>query len=341
MANRLLSRIVNRQLGRVNLHLSKTSTFSQLLARETELRDRMQRLESENTCLRRELKVLADRTAGLFQPRAEPPCCDTPSSYGPALRHGKDGLYVEPHYVESLADCYFYHTIDLPALGTVPGLWDLRASFDNYIGQVPLRDKRVLDIGTASGFLSFEAEKRGAEVVSFDLIDASSQQLLPFWDKLYSVNHQAWVVAQTRMYDQMKNSYWLSHRLTGSRARVHYGNIYKLPEALGQFDVVIVGSVLEHLSDQISALASIARLTGDTMVINTPYHDTEEKIASFLGSADNPIADYAWWYYSLGTYRQVFAMLGFRIERIIWDLHLKAFENRLDPRSAIVLKRVD
>src|SRR5262249_4683680 len=104
---------------------------------------------------------------------------------------------------------------------------------------------------------------------------------------------------------------------------------------------VIVGSVLEHLSDQISALASIARLTADTMVINTPYHETEEKIARFQPSADNPQADYTWWFYSLGTYREVFAMLGFRIERIVWDKSLRLFpQNTLDPPAAIVLKRV-
>jgi len=340
MANRLLSRIVNGQLDKVNLHLSKTSTFSQLLARQTELQNRIQRLETQNTSLRRELKVLAFRTADLFQPRAEPACCDTPSTYGPAVAQAKDGPYIEPQYVESRADCYFYHTIDLPELGTVQGPWDLRATFDSYIGQVPLEGKRVLDVGTASGFLTFEAEKRGAEVVSFDLVDASSQHLLPFRDNLYSLNHRAWVVAQTRFYDMLKNSYWLSHRLTGSRARVHYGNIYKLPETLGQFDVVLVGSVVEHLSDQISALASIARLTADTMVINTPYLETEEKTARFLPSADKPEADYTWWYYSLGTYREVFTMLGFRVERIVWDLHRMPCRNCLDRRAAIVLKRV-
>jgi 2-polyprenyl-3-methyl-5-hydroxy-6-metoxy-1,4-benzoquinol methylase len=340
MANRLLSRIVNGQLDKVNLHLSRTSTFSQLLADQNELQNRIGRLEIENQSLRRELKVLAFRTADLFQPRDKPACCDTPSTYGPAIARAKDGLYIEPQHVESRADCYFYHTIDLPELGTVEGPWDLRATFDSYIGQVPLEGKRVLDVGTASGFLTFEAEKRGAEVVSFDLVDASSQQLLPFRDNLYSLNHQAWVVAQTRFYDMMKNSYWLSHRLTGSRARVHYGNIYKLPETLGQFDVVLIGSVVEHLSDQISALASVARLAADTMIINTPYLDTEEKIAGFLPSADKPQADYSWWYYSLGTYREVFTMLGFRIERIVWDWHRIAYQNSLNRRAAIVLKRI-
>jgi hypothetical protein len=40
----------------------------------------------------------------------------------------------------------------------------------------------VLDVGTASGFLSFEAEKRGAEVVSFDSASPKMHAGVPFLD---------------------------------------------------------------------------------------------------------------------------------------------------------------
>jgi hypothetical protein len=57
---------------------------------------------------------------------------------------------------------------------------------------------------------------------------------------------------------------------------------------------------LEHLSDQVTALASVARLTRSTMVIVTPVLETEERIAQFLPSADQPKVDYVWWTYSVG-----------------------------------------
>jgi len=41
--------------------------------------------------------------------------------------------------------------------------WDLRGQFEGYTGRVDVRGKRFLEIGAASGFVSFEAEKRGAE----------------------------------------------------------------------------------------------------------------------------------------------------------------------------------
>jgi 2-polyprenyl-3-methyl-5-hydroxy-6-metoxy-1,4-benzoquinol methylase len=76
--------------------------------------------------------------------------------------------YAEPLHVKNVAECYFYHHMDLPGLKEVGKGWDLRKTIDDYLGHFDFRGKRVLDVGTASGFLTFEMEKRGAEVVSFD-----------------------------------------------------------------------------------------------------------------------------------------------------------------------------
>src|SRR5262249_15034899 len=68
-----------------------------------------------------------------------------------------------------LAECTFYHCLDLPGLGTVPGQWDLRPGVDSYFGGYDLAGATVLEIGTASGFVCFEMERRGADVIAFDL----------------------------------------------------------------------------------------------------------------------------------------------------------------------------
>jgi SAM-dependent methyltransferase len=248
-------------------------------------------------------------------------------------------FFAEPRVVTSPAECFFYHTMELPGIGVVQGDWDLRDCFDDYIGRVDLKQKRVLDIGAASGFLTFEAEKRGAEVVSFDIADASTQSVLPFSKKLRYTNFKEWVSQQNRSYEPMRNAYWLAHRLYGSRAKVYYGDIGDLPEELGKFDVVLVGSVTEHLGDQIAALTSISRLAADTIVINSPIIDVPEKIAYFLPSANRPEQDYTWWVYSVGIYREVFGMLGFGIESIlpVSCLHMHGGQQ---TRSALVARRV-
>ena len=66
-------------------------------------------------------------------------------------------LLVPPRIVENLDDCYFYHTMDLPGVGVMRGHWDLRGRFADYVGGVDVEGKSVLDVGAATGFLSFEA----------------------------------------------------------------------------------------------------------------------------------------------------------------------------------------
>ena len=89
-------------------------------------------------------------------------------------------VYAEPRSVTDLEDCYFYHSMEIPGYGLVEGPWDLRGGVDDYLGGVDLRDKRVLEIGTASGFLCFTMEGRGAEVVAYDLSHEQSWDVVPY-----------------------------------------------------------------------------------------------------------------------------------------------------------------
>ena len=249
-------------------------------------------------------------------------------------------LLAPPRFVERLEDCFFYHAMELPGLGLIPAHWDLRGRFEDYVGGVSVAGKSVLDVGTATGFLSFEAEKRGASrVVSFDQSDGAEQTFLPFKDKLYYRDRARWAQEYRAEIERWKNAYWMSHRLLGSKAEVFYGNIYELPAELGEFDIAIVGSILEHLSDPITALASIARLTTERMIVVTPLLETDERIARFEGRANNPAADFTWWTYSPGVYREVFGMLGFTIEKISRAKYYYMYGDRDEERSTIVAAR--
>ena len=224
-------------------------------------------------------------------------------------------MYQKPLYIEKPTDrCFFYHWIDLPKFGEQHGAWDLRGRFADYIGSVDVKGKRVLDVGTASGFLSFAAEEAGArEVVSFDIDTADRQHLLPFAGSEYVVDHASWSKKQTDGFQAWKNAYWLTHRLRGSKAKVCYGDVYNPPEALGAFDVVILGAIIEHLGDPIRALGAMAKHASDVIVVNTDYIDTFEPIARFNGNPDLPDNSYVFWTYSLGTYAKLFEIMGFEV----------------------------
>lgn len=235
--------------------------------------------------------------------------------------------FAQPLYVTDPTTCHFYHTMELPTVGVMQGEWDLRGDFSDYTNSYDFKGKRVLDIGAGSGFLSFSAEAAGArEVVSFDMDDSRRQDFLPFHNNLsfkdrhsFAKMHNAWIA-------QWRHAYWLGHRLLNSKAHVYYGDVYALPAFLGQFDVVIIGSVLEHLADPIKALGSISRVTAKSMIIVTPMLDTDRKVAEFQGDCERPDLDFVFWAYSRGVYYHVLSMLGFRIDAIVE----RAFKFELD-----------
>src|SRR5947207_13806455 len=155
-------------------------------------------------------------------------------------------IFATPLKVDDIADCYFYHTMELPGYGVMEGRdWDLRGGVDDYLGKLDFAGQRVLEIGPASGFLTFEMEKRGADVVSVEVTAEHGWDFVPYpAKKLEEVfGHRA------KHIERLKNSYWFSHAAHQSKAKVYYGDVYNLPATLGQFDIAVMGSVLLHCRD--------------------------------------------------------------------------------------------
>lgn len=171
--------------------------------------------------------------------------------------------YAPEMDVHSVDECYFYHSMDLPGIGSVSGSWDLREGVDSYLGGIELAGKRVLDVGTASGFLCFEMEKRGAEVVGFDLEDGAAWDFVPRKGGF----DPALLAAYRRNNEALHRSWWLARRAYRARARVAYGSVYDVPSSLGRFDTAVVGCLLLHLRDPFRALESVSRLVDGSLVV--------------------------------------------------------------------------
>lgn len=164
-----------------------------------------------------------------------------------------------------LEECKFYHTIDLPGVGLQEGEWDLRPGIDRYLGSINVSGKRVLEIGTANGFVCFELESRGAEVVAFDLADGLTYDAIPSTET--RLGRDTYCAGLRRI----KNAYWLGHRLLGSRARVAYGHANALPEFLGRFDIAVLANVLQHLKDPVGAVMQAARIAEVVVVTEADW----------------------------------------------------------------------
>ena len=136
------------------------------------------------------------------------------------------GLYAEPKEVPDIRACLFYHTMDVPGHARVDGDWDLRRGIDRYLGRTPFQGKRVLDVGSASGFLSFHMERQGAEVVSYDLSDEYLWDFVPF----AGVDFTKEVAGYRDRIRRLDNGYWFGHHAYRSRARKVYGTVYRSEE---------------------------------------------------------------------------------------------------------------
>jgi SAM-dependent methyltransferase len=174
-------------------------------------------------------------------------------------------LVDSPATPPTLEDCGFYHSIDLPGLGLQVGTWDLRGHYDDYFGGHNFAGERVLDLGTASGALAFEMERRGArEVIGFDLDDGLTYDCRLPTDQVTLADFRNGV-------KRIKNGFWLARRALGSQVGVVYGHVGNLPAGLGQFDTVMMGNILQHLQDPVGAVLQAIQRTGHIIITESDW----------------------------------------------------------------------
>lgn len=199
----------------------------------------------------------------------------------------QESIYVNHRAVTDIKDCSFYHTMELPGHGTVEGAWDFRNHEQEYLGSVNFVGKRVLELGTASGFFCFYMEKMGAEVIGYDLSDGTAWDIVP-----YANIDQSKILSERReTIEKLHNGYWFSHRLLKSTAKVVYGSIYEIPKQIGPVDIATFGCILLHLRDPFLALQNALQLTTETVIITEPNPISTIKpkgLKSFLKNLLNP-----------------------------------------------------
>lgn len=217
-------------------------------------------------------------------------------------------IFAEPLNVENIADCYFYHTMELPGYGVIEGRdWDLRRGVDEYLGKVDFAGQRILEIGPASGFLTFEMEKRGAEVVSVEVTAEHGWDFVPYpAAKLEEVFGSRRIIMQ-----QLKNSYWLSHAALESKAKVYYGDVYNLPASLGEFDIAVMGSVLLHCRDPLRIVEQCGKMAGGLIIVDMFHPDLEGVPVSRLAPTPQNFLWHTWWHFSTQFFTQFLAVMGF------------------------------
>lgn len=256
-------------------------------------------------------------------------------------------ILAKPREIISLDDCVFYHTIELPGHGVIEGMWDLRANVNKYLGNVPLINKRVLEVGTASGYLCFHMESQGANVISFELGPDEVADIVPYarsnWKERVG-NMQPWM-------EKIRNAYWFTHKVKDSQASVVYGNAYNIPEAIGPVDIAVFGAILLHLRDPFRALESALRLTRETVIITEPLWQWRNLfrfalmrgqysgVVSFAPQAKLATPPTAWWWFSPAIIQQFISILGFEEAQVSYHLQMFTQMKKKIPYFTVVGQR--
>ncbi|MBV8362883.1 MAG: DUF1698 domain-containing protein [Deltaproteobacteria bacterium] len=137
---------------------------------------------------------------------------------------------------------YWFHRIELAPDLVTPGWSEPKKDKLPYFGLPDdMRGMRVLDIGCAEGFFSFEAERRGArQVIAID----------SFPDSVRRFN--------------------ICRAALDSKATAYLTNVYDLSaRSFGTFDLVMFFGVLYHLRNPLLALEKIFNVCSGTLLLQT------------------------------------------------------------------------
>ena len=227
---------------------------------------------------------------------------------------------------------YWYHTIDLPGGLVTPGLYDMRQALRNFRFPDDMRGMSVLDVGTATGFFAFEFARRGALVTALDLPSLYALDRFPGQDIEHTLEKIGDMIVPksltslrgyVRKYSAEQLYFYLLEgpfefcrkQLNASVERV-LSTIYDLSEAkLGrQFDLVFLGDILLHTLYPLQALAAVAPLAKDTLVVSQMMpEEPDEKPAMLYVGGDIPSSDeVSWWLPNKACMVQLLRKLGFR-----------------------------
>jgi len=205
--------------------------------------------------------------------------------------------------------------MEVPGEPATAGQFDLRGGVHDYLGRIEFRGRRVLEIGPANGFLTFHMESRGANVVAVELGPDAEWDIVP-----HAGLDLATIRAERRaIMERLRNGFWWGHARLQSAAKVHYGDVYALPDELGRFDVAIMAAVLRHTRDPLRIVESCAARAEQLVITEMRVPDLEGmSVMRLVPSGESPDWD-TWWDFTPELLGRFLEVLGF--EQIVATHH--------------------
>jgi len=232
---------------------------------------------------------------------------------------------------------HWYHTIDLGNGIVTPGTYDHRPYLAAYGFPDDMTGMKVLDVGRASGFFSFEFERRGADVVAVELPS-------PLHKDFVGGEFTRGIKAEEKSNNQGaehaeyggRPDFMTAHRLLQSRVRSLYCSIYDIsPEKTSgeTFDLVFLGSILNHLAHPIAALTAVRSVTKGRLIVANPFEPERRQsnpVAHFVGRNARSLTN--WWIPTIACMQEMLFASGFADVRVVTrNLGLRMRTGALSP----------
>ena len=164
---------------------------------------------------------------------------------------------------------------------------------------------RCLDIGTMDGFWAFELERRGAgEVVASDVLDATRLDRFVA-DRLGGRQHRR----------PSERNFALAAELRGSRIALRDLNVYELdPDEVGEFDLVVMGYVLQMLRDPLRGLEAVRRVCRGQLILLDTVSRPLELLHAPLARLDARRDGSEWFVFNRRGLRKALELTGWVVE---------------------------
>ena len=200
---------------------------------------------------------------------------------------------------EAIAGLDWWHTIEVAPGVLTPGGWDLRPTTAAMPWPGSLEGARCLDVGTMDGFWAFELERRGAgEVVAIDVPQSAD---LPW--------------GRDGRGRSGEGTFRVAAELLGSRVAYRERSVYDLdPGEDGEFDVVVVGYVLQMLRDPLRALWALRSVCRGSLLLLDTVSRPLSLLPAPLARLNARRGRLEWFVFNLRGLQQAVRMAGFEVE---------------------------
>jgi tRNA (mo5U34)-methyltransferase len=206
---------------------------------------------------------------------------------------------------EAIAGLNWWHVMEVAPGVETPGSWDLRPTAELMPWPASLSGARCLDIGTMDGFWAFELERRGAaEVVAIDSANSDSAQV-------------KWRPGPIPQGPPRGETFRVAAGLLGSRAEYRDLNVYDLdPDEVGEFDLVVMGFVLQMLRDPLRGLEAVRTVCKGHLILLDTVSRPLSPLPSPLARLDARRDGREFFVFNPPGMRKALELSGFEVEEM-------------------------